>query len=48
MLPKPTSVFGIDPTQVQDLALGLVELHEFCMGPPLKLAQIPLDSIPSL
>jgi len=35
----------IAPTQVQDLALGLVELHEVHMGPPLK---VPLDGIPSL
>ncbi|PKU43757.1 hypothetical protein llap_5947 [Limosa lapponica baueri] len=35
-------------TQVQDLALGLVELHEVCMGPPLKPVQVPLDGTPSL
>jgi len=35
----------IPPTCVQDLALGLVELHEVCTGPPLK--SIPLDGIPA-
>ena len=34
--------------QVQDLALGLVELHKVGMGPPLKPVQVPLDSFPSL
>jgi len=33
---------------VQDPALGLAELHEFDMGPPLKCVQVPLDGIPSL
>ena len=37
----------IDPTQVQDLALGLAELHEAGML-PLKLVPVTLDSIPSL
>ncbi|KAJ7419046.1 hypothetical protein WISP_56501 [Willisornis vidua] len=34
--------------KVQDLALGLVELHEVCMGPPPKPVKVPLDGIPSL
>ena len=33
---------------MQDLALGLVELHEVGMGPPLKSVQVHLDGIPSL
>lgn len=33
---------------MQDLALGLLELHEVDMGPLLNLVQVPLDSIPSL
>lgn len=33
---------------MQDLALGLVELHEVGMGPPLQHAQVPLDGISSL
>jgi len=41
-------VLGIALTHVQDFALGLVELNEICMGPPLKPFQVPLDGIPSL
>ncbi|RMC07383.1 hypothetical protein DUI87_16848 [Hirundo rustica rustica] len=37
---------GIFPPQVQDLALGLVELHEVPMGSLLKFVQVPLDGIP--
>ncbi|KAK4824302.1 hypothetical protein QYF61_013047, partial [Mycteria americana] len=39
---------GIALTQVQDLALGLVELHGVRMGPLLKPVKVPLDGIPSL
>ncbi|PKU41506.1 hypothetical protein llap_8184 [Limosa lapponica baueri] len=39
---------GIAMSLVQDLALGLVELHAVCTGPPLKPVQVPLDVIPSL
>ncbi|KAK4805791.1 hypothetical protein QYF61_000397, partial [Mycteria americana] len=45
---QPVSVLGIAPTHAQHLALGLVELHEVCTGPPLKPVKVPLDSIPSL
>ena len=45
---QPVSVLVITPTRVQDLALGLVELHKVGMGPPRQPAQFPLDSIPSL
>ena len=45
---QPVFVLGITLTPVQDLALGLVELHEACMGPPLKPVKVPLDGIPSL
>ncbi|KAK4821962.1 hypothetical protein QYF61_004966 [Mycteria americana] len=45
---QPVFVLGIAPTHVQDLALGLAELHEVHTGPPLKLVEIPLDGIPSL
>ena len=31
---------------MQGFALGLVGLHEFGMGPPLHLVQVPLDIIP--
>ncbi|KAK4821227.1 hypothetical protein QYF61_015795, partial [Mycteria americana] len=37
----PVIVLGFALTNVQDLALGLVEIHEFHMGPPLK----PLRSL---
>jgi len=36
-------VSGISLTQVQDLALGCVELHEDHRGPPLKSVKVPLD-----
>ncbi|KAF4794471.1 hypothetical protein TURU_101855 [Turdus rufiventris] len=48
---SPPSLYlwlGIALTQVQDLALGLVELHEVHTGPPLKPVQVPLNAIPSL
>ncbi|KAK4818497.1 hypothetical protein QYF61_014227 [Mycteria americana] len=45
---QPVFVLGIAATHVQDLALGLVELHEVHMGPPLKPVKVPLDGIPSL
>ncbi|KAK4826170.1 hypothetical protein QYF61_006032 [Mycteria americana] len=41
-------ILGIALTQVQDLALGLVELHDVHMGPVLKPVKVPLDGIPSL
>ncbi|KAK4826701.1 hypothetical protein QYF61_010916 [Mycteria americana] len=45
---QPVFVLGIAPTQVQYLALDLVELHEVRMGPPLKPVKVLLDCIPSL
>ena len=39
---------GAALTQVQDFALALVELCEVGMGPPLKPAQVLLDSMSSL
>jgi len=41
-------MFGISPTPVQDLALGLVELHEVHTCPPLNPVKVPLNGIPSL
>ena len=41
-------VLGIALTQIQDLALGLVELQEVHMGPPIKPVKVPLDGMPSL
>ena len=45
---QPVFVLGIALIYVPDLALGLVELHEVCMGPPLKPVKVSLDGIPSL
>ncbi|KAK4829273.1 hypothetical protein QYF61_002665 [Mycteria americana] len=42
------SVKGFTEVEVQDLALGLIELHEVGMGPLLKPVKVPLDGIPSL
>ena len=39
---------GVTLIQVQDLALGLAELHEVGMDPHLKPAQDSLNGIPSL
>lgn len=36
-------IFGIALTQVQDCALGLIELHEACKGLLLKPVQVPLE-----
>jgi len=47
-IPQPVLISGITPTQMQDLALGLVEPHEIHTGPLLKLVQIPLDGMLSL
>jgi len=44
---QPVFVLEISP-QVQDLALGFVELHEVCRGQTLKLFKVSLDGIPSL
>ncbi|KAK4806259.1 LOW QUALITY PROTEIN: hypothetical protein QYF61_013403 [Mycteria americana] len=45
IIPQPVLELRIAPTQ--DLALGLVELHEVHTGPLLQLVQVPLDDIPS-
>ncbi|PKU47351.1 hypothetical protein llap_2318 [Limosa lapponica baueri] len=45
---QPIFVLGIDLIHVQNLALGLFELHEVHMGPLLKPVQVPLDGILSL
>jgi len=46
-IPQPVLIVGIALTQMQDLAVGLVEPHEVHTGPLLKLVQVPLDGIPS-
>lgn len=38
---------GIVPTQDEQLALAIVELHEVLVDPLLQLGQVPLDGIPS-
>ena len=45
-IPQLVLTVGVALTQVQDLALGLVEPHEVHKGPLLKLVQVPLDGIP--
>ncbi|GAB0180669.1 cAMP-dependent protein kinase inhibitor alpha [Grus japonensis] len=45
---QPVWIPGVALTQVQNLALGLVEPHEVHMGLLLKLVQVPLDGILSL
>ena len=46
----PQLVFAMEvaSTQVQDLAFGLVELHEVDMDPPFKPVQVHLDGISSM
>jgi len=46
--PPPVLVLGVALTQMQDLALGLVELHEVHMGSLVKSVKVPLYGIPSL
>lgn len=38
----------VAPAHVPDPALGLTELHEICMSPPLKTVTVLLGGIPSL
>ncbi|KAK4828346.1 hypothetical protein QYF61_026007 [Mycteria americana] len=47
-IPQSVLILQIALAQVQDLALGLTELHEVHMGPLLKPVKVPLDGIPSL
>jgi len=47
-IPQPVLILEVAATQVQDVALGLVEPHEIHTCPLLKLVQVPLDDIPSL
>ncbi|KAK4817094.1 hypothetical protein QYF61_027925 [Mycteria americana] len=44
-IPQPVLIPGVAPTQVQDLALGLVELHGVHTGSLLKFVQVPLHDI---
>ncbi|PKU40070.1 hypothetical protein llap_9625 [Limosa lapponica baueri] len=45
---QPVLIPGIDLTHVQDLAVGLVELHKVHTGPPHKPVKVSLDGTPSL
>jgi len=47
-IPQPLVILRVALTQVQDLALGLVEPQEVHMGPLLKLVQVPVDGILSV
>jgi len=47
-IPQPVLIVGVALTQVQDLALGLVEPREVHTGPLLELVWVPVDvSCPS-
>jgi len=48
LFPKPVTLCGVVVTQVQDLALGLVEPHTIGLGPSIQPVQIPLQSLPTL
>lgn len=46
-LSPSVQMLGIALTQLQDLALGPVEFHMVCRGPPLKLVKVLLGDISS-
>ncbi|GAB0208382.1 hypothetical protein GRJ2_003303900 [Grus japonensis] len=48
LFPKPVALHGVVVTQVQDLALSLVEPHTVGLGPSIQPVQIPLQSLPTL
>ncbi|KAK4831748.1 hypothetical protein QYF61_018946 [Mycteria americana] len=48
LFPKPVALHGVVVTQVQDLALGLVEPHTIGLGPSIQPIQIPLQSVSTL
>lgn len=41
-------MLGITPVHVQDIDLGIVELHDVLMSLPLEPDMVPLDGISSL
>lgn len=45
---QPLPVLGIALIQVQDLVLGVTEIHHVGTGPPLSWNKMPLDVIPFL
>ncbi|KAK4815596.1 hypothetical protein QYF61_004811 [Mycteria americana] len=48
LFPKPVALHGVAVTQVQDLALGLVEPHTIGPSPSIQPVQVPLQSLPTL
>ncbi|KAK4819628.1 hypothetical protein QYF61_008848 [Mycteria americana] len=48
LFPKPVALHGVAVTQVQDLALGLVEPRTIDLGPSIQPVQVPLQSLPPL
>ncbi|KAK4824589.1 hypothetical protein QYF61_016834 [Mycteria americana] len=48
LFPKPVALHGVAVTQVQDLALSLVEPHTFGPSPSIHPVQVPLQSLPTL
>ncbi|KAK4823558.1 hypothetical protein QYF61_003302 [Mycteria americana] len=48
LFPKPAALHGVAVTQVQDLALGLLEPHTIDLGPSIQPVQVPLQSLPTL
>ncbi|KAK4811096.1 hypothetical protein QYF61_016382 [Mycteria americana] len=48
LFPKPVALHGVVVTQVQDLALSLVEPHTIGPSPSIQPVQIPLQSLPTL
>ncbi|KAK4823665.1 LOW QUALITY PROTEIN: hypothetical protein QYF61_005017 [Mycteria americana] len=47
LFPKPVALHGVVVTQVQDLALSLLESHKIGLGPSIQPIQIPLAFLPS-
>ncbi|KAK4819050.1 hypothetical protein QYF61_024689 [Mycteria americana] len=47
LFPKPVALHGVAVTQVQDLALSLVEPHTTDLGPSIQPVQVPLQSLPT-
>ncbi|KAK4818987.1 hypothetical protein QYF61_022818 [Mycteria americana] len=48
LFPKPVALHGVVVTQVQDLALGLVEPHTVGLSPWIQPVHIPLQNLPTL
>jgi len=45
LIHQPVLIAWLASTQMQDLALGLVEPHEVHTGPLFELVQVPVDGI---